>query len=378
MILEKLSSVGKKILATGNGRCNLTNENLDLKFFHSQNREFLRYAIENFNLEKTIKFFNSILIETTNSTNGKIFPLTMQSSTVVDLLRDEIDELGVITKTNSKVLNVDKKNGKFIIEIENGLNIQSDFLLIATGGKSASHLGSSGDGYQFARKFGHTITPLLPSLVQLKSDENYLKKIDGVKFEGIISLHIDNQKIQEVFGDILFRKDGISGNSVLDISRYSSKGLSEKKVIEVYLNLMPSFDNPTLDKLLIKRFELKPKKMLSKSLLGLINKKLIFTILQLCQIEDKPVANIAKKERKKIVNQILEWRLPINNTAEFKRAEVTIGGVDVGEIDPKTMESKLIKNLYFSGEVLDVDGDCGGYNLQWAWSSGYLAGNLKF
>jgi len=378
VILEKLSSVGKKILATGNGRCNLTNENLDLKFFHSQNREFLRYAIENFNLEKTIKFFNSILIETTNSTNGKIFPLTMQSSTVVDLLRDEIDELGVITKTNSKVLNVDKKNGKFIIEIENGLNIQSDFLLIATGGKSASHLGSSGDGYQFARKFGHTITPLLPSLVQLKSDENYLKKIDGVKFEGIISLHIDNQKIQEVFGDILFRKDGISGNSVLDISRYSSKGLSEKKVIEVYLNLMPSFDNPTLDKLLIKRFELKPKKMLSKSLLGLINKKLIFTILQLCQIEDKPVANIAKKERKKIVNQILEWRLPINNTAELKRAEVTMGEIDVGEIDPKKMESKLIKNLYFSGEVLDVDGDCGGYNLQWAWSSGYLAGNLKF
>ena len=373
LILEKLSSIGKKILATGNGRCNLTNQDLNFSHFHSENKNFFEFALGEFDFDKTINFFKSIFVETTKK-NGKIFPLTMQSSTVVDLLKNQIEDLGVKVKTDIKVVDVSKKGEQFTLKTQNGLIFKSDYLLIATGGKSANYLGSDGDGYRFAKKFGHTITPLFPTLVWLKSNEIYLKKIQGVKFEGEITLYIEKKIVKKGFGDILFTKEGLSGNRALDFSREVAKALIDKKEVEISINLLPNYNNQQLDKILLSRFELKSKWLLSKILLGLVNKKLISTILQICQMEDKAVANISKKDRKKVVNLLLEWRLKISDTGDFKRAEVTAGGVSTDEINPKTMESKLVKNLFFSGEVLDVDGDCGGYNLQWAWSSGYLVG----
>ncbi len=375
LILEKLSSVGKKILATGNGRCNLTNRDLNFSHFHSENRDFFKYALESFNYQKTISFFKNIGVEIREEKGGKIFPLSLQSSTIKELLEYELKELNIEIRYNSNIHKIRKERGYFIIELKNSTPLKSKKLLISTGGIGARHLGSCGDGYRFAKFFNHNITPIFPSLVQLKSNENYLKRVNGVKIEASISLFINNKLEKSLIGDLLFRDYGVSGSGILDISRLASKALLEKKRVHLSINLLPQFSREELNSLLIKRFELKPKKTISISLIGIINKKLIPPLLERATISDKNVANLSKRERNRIIYQLQNWQIPITATKEFKYAEVSAGGVDSREINPKTMESKIIKNLYFAGEVIDVDGDCGGYNLQWAWSSGHIVGS---
>lgn len=373
-VLEKLASVGKKILATGNGRCNMTNAELGMHHFHSSDPTFFRPALEVFGFEKTIAFFHEIGVETLQQKSTKIFPLSLQASSVVDLLRDEAQNLGVAIHINSEVSGLTKTEKGFVVVVEGAPALDAEKVLIATGGKAAAHLGSDGAGYKLAKVFGHTITPLFPTLVQLRSNAKYLKKISGVKFEGTMMLLIDGEEVQRETGDILFTDYGVSGNTVIDISRNAAKALEEKRLVKIRMNLMPMFDRKALDAMMLRRFENRPKKSLTFSMVGLVNKKLAPIIVNETIGEDKMAAHTSKKERLKLVDFMQNWELEITGTQEFKRAEATAGGIRVDEVDAQTMESKKIKGLYLAGEVLDVDGDCGGYNLQWAWSSGYLAG----
>ena len=374
-VLEKLASVGKKILATGNGRCNMTNEEQGAHHYHCADPAFVTPAFKAFDYAKTIAFFHEIGVETLQLNGSKIYPLSLQASSVVDLLRDEAQNLGVDIHINSNVTAIKQLKKGFSVATEAGGALQADKLLIATGGKAAEHLGSDGAGYAFAKTFGHAVTSLFPTLIQLRSDAKYLKKIAGVKFEGRVTLLIDGKVVQSEEGDVLFTDYGVSGNTVIDISRRAAKALEEKREVKVRLNLLKMFDRKELDAMMLRRFENRPKKSLTFSLVGLVNKKLAPVIVNEVIGEDKFAAQTSKKERLRLVDFMQNWELDITGTQEFKRAEATAGGVRVDEVDAQTMESKKVKGLYFAGEVLDVDGDCGGYNLQWAWSSGYLAGS---
>jgi predicted Rossmann fold flavoprotein len=372
-IIEKLNSLGKKILATGNGRCNISNLDMDFRHFYSTEKSFFDYALKEFDLEKTNEFFEEIGVTIFNQKDTKLFPLSLQASSVVENLEYELKRLNIEILTNINIKSITKKNNNFLVDITDKKLI-CDKVVIATGGLSVAHLGSNGDGYKFAKSFGHNIIKTLPTLVQLKSKENYLKRVAGVKVTTIAKLIIDNKTTQQIEGDVLFAKYGISGNAVLDISRNASIALSQNKKVEVSINLLSNYTNETLDKFFIDRFEKSPKKLLSQSLIGVINKKLIPTIVEKSVDIDKNVANLSKSERKKLISNIVDFKIPIYDTQDFDKSEVTIGGIDCKDVDKYSLESKKIKGLYFCGEVLDVDGDCGGYNLQWAWSSGYIVG----
>jgi predicted Rossmann fold flavoprotein len=373
-IIEKLPSLGKKILVTGNGRCNITNSSIEYSNFYSNDEYFYRYAIDRFGFEECREFFASIGLDIISIKDTKYYPMSLQASSVVELMEHEIDRLGIKVLTDTKIKSIKKSQDKFAIDIGNRV-LKSNNLLIATGGKGAKHLGSDADGYRYAKSLGHTITDTYPTLVQLLSDEPYLSRVAGVKVTTTVSLVVDNKIINTLDGDVLFAKYGVSGNTILDLSREAKKALIAKKDVQISIDLLPHIDKEYIDSYLVDRFERYPKKLLSESLIGVINKKLIPIVVQNSISHDKNVANISKKERKNLIKLLEDFRVSITDTHEYAKSEATAGGVDTKDIDPKSMQSKKIANLYFAGEVVDVDGDCGGYNLHWAWASGSLVAN---
>lgn len=375
VVYEKNEKIGKKILATGNGRCNITNREINLSNFHGVNPQFAKSALTQFDFKKTQEFFSSIGIEMSEGEKGRQYPMSLQSSSVVDLLVYEAKRLGVEFKLNSRVENIEKREDKFLIKTQSSSDLFSK-VLIATGGLATPSLGSSESGYEFAKNYNHHIIKTYPSLVQLISNAPYLNKISGVKFSGFVRVLIDKKEVNSAFGDVLFTNYGLSGSAILDISRGVSLALQTNKNIEIILDLLPQFSKDELLILLQKRVKFANDKNLSFWLEGLINKKLTELILKNANLrsEVKFAKDLNRKDLLKIVYAMKNMRLNIIDTKGFKSAEVSAGGVDVSQINPQTMQSKLQKGLFFSGEVIDIDGDCGGYNLQWAWSSGFIAG----
>lgn len=373
-VYEKHPQAGRKILATGNGRCNVSNVDLDLSHYHGRDPGFARYALEQFGFKACREFFRNLGLEYKVMPNGRAYPLSQQASSVVELMHYELEALGVRILFDSGVEKISPKKEGLAVACRHNESLY-DAVLIATGGKAAPGLASDGEGYALAAPFGHTVTPTFPSLVQLKLDAPFLKKISGVKVDGTAALLVEGETVQEAEGDVLFADYGLSGNAVLDISRKAGESLLAGKRVEVEVDSFPDLDEKALDSLLQKRFELHPKKETAASLVGLVNKKLAQAVTEAAGIpKETKVANLSKKERKAIVQHLKGWRFAVTGTQEWKRAEVTAGGIDVKDVNPETMESRLQRGLYFCGEVLDIDGDCGGYNLHWAWASGYLAG----
>lgn len=374
-VYEKHGRAGKKILATGNGRCNVSNEDLSLSHYHGSDPRFASYALENFGFDACREFFEALGLVYKIAPNGRAYPFSMQAASVVDLLMYELESLGVRVLFEAPVARIDRKGGK--LELHAGeLGGTFDAVLIATGGKAAPGLASDGEGYALAEPFGHKVTAPFPSLVQLRLDASFLKRISGVKVEGRVSL-LDGKGsvLQEAEGDVLFTDYGISGNAVLDISREAAQRLQKGESVSVRVDGFPGMESKVLDELLQKRFTLQPTKDGIAGLIGLVNKKLAAVLVDEAGIpREKNVANYSKQERKALVRLMKSWTLPVTGTQEWKRAEVTAGGIETKDVDPETMESRLQKGLYFAGEVLDIDGDCGGYNLHWAWASGHLAG----
>lgn len=373
ILLEQNSKIGKKILVSGNGKCNIDNKYISLNRFHSQNPDFIEEVLDGYGFEVVEKFFTSLGLELIEGKEGKMFPMSLQASSVVELLEYEAKRAGVQIICDAAVSAIDTKDGTFILETTQGAK-RCKKLLLASGSPAAPQLGGSNSGYAFATKMGHTLIPRHPSLVQLCSEETWVKSCAGVKVAGVAQLYANGEYITEKKGDLLFTNYGISGLAILDLSREVSTRLANFDYCELSLDLMPELSKEKLTNLLLKRVEEGSAKPLTLWLQGVVNKKLIAIIVEQSKCKVKEEGELNRKEINKLVHTIKNLKLSINDTKGFKGAEVATGGIDTTEVNPKTMESKLVPNLYFAGEILDVDGDRGGFNFHFAWVSGLRAG----
>jgi len=361
LILEKNEKIGKKLLATGNGRCNLTNKIVTPKRFHSQNPRFISQILDGYSYKRIRNFFKSIGLELIEGKEGKIFPMSLQASSVVELLESELQELGVEIVCGARVEQIIKDKGSFKIKSNLTPIMETRKVVIATGNLSAPQLGGVEDGLNFARNFGHKIVKPTPSLVQLTSPMPNLKRVAGVKVFSRVRLNST-----EIVGDVLFTKYGVSGLAILDISRKVVEELQTSQKVTLRLDLMPKLSSRELSNLLRQAISQKPSRPLKSILKGFLNKKLLTFIFK--------GDNYSIEE---LVKEIKSFKLVVDGTRGYKGAEVASGGVNTREIDPKTLESKRVRGLYFAGEVLDVDGDRGGFNLHFAWVSGMRIGAIN-
>ena len=373
LILEKNNKVGKKLLATGNGKCNITNQRPTLERFHSQNPKFIAQIFEGYTYQSVKQFFKTIGLELIEGKEGKVFPMSLQASSVVELLESECEQLGVKIICNTQVEHVNNFSDgyKKVIHTLGCEKVKS--VVIATGHLSAPQLGGLEAGVGFAKKLGlKTIKPF-PTLVQLISHVNNFKEMAGVKVESRVTLKQKKGIIQKQ-GDVLFTSYGISGLAILDISRFVMQELIHTPSVTLEIDLMPKMSHEQIVALMRKSLVKKSQKSIKIWLQGFINKKLITPILKPLKLENKTVGLISSNEIELIVNKIKCFEFKIDGSRGYKGAEVATGGVDTKEINPITMESKKHKGIYFTGEVLDVDGDRGGFNLHFAWVCGLRAG----
>jgi predicted Rossmann fold flavoprotein len=370
VILEKNAKAGRKILATGNGRCNITNQEIKTSNFHGTNPSFVNHAINTFNTLTCKKFFEELGIVMMEGQKGRLYPKSAQSSSVVDVLVYECERLGVEILLQSEVQSIEKSESGFSLHVNEKI-LHVSKVLLATGGLAMPTLGSSDSGYLFAKNLGHSLIPTHPSLVQLVCYED-LKSISGVKLEGDVEVIIDSQVVANAYGDILFTNYGVSGSAILDISRAVTTVVGSKREITLKIDLLSEYTKEQLKALLEKRKKYANGKSVEFWLQGFLHSKLASFITKSLHV--KTAEELNHKYLTKLVYELKNFVLHVEDTKGFISAEVTTGGVDVREINPSTMESKLYEGLFFSGEVVDIDGDCGGYNLHWAWASGYVAG----
>jgi hypothetical protein len=370
-LFEKSAKVGRKILATGNGRCNITNEYIKVENYHSKNLAFVKEVLKRFNTTEAKKFFSQLGLEMVEGAKGRLYPMSLQSSSVVDFLLYECNRLGVNIHLSSEVQKIDFKGSSFRVLLDEKSKIY-DCVVIATGSLAMPTLGSSESGYKFARGFGLEVEKPFASLVQLICNDNKVVGASGVKIDALLEIFVDDKMYKSVRGDLLFTNYGLSGSAILDISRIASYATIENRKVEIKIDLMPDFSLSELKSFLQKRAKHSNNLPLELWLNGVIHKKLIELVLDEARLPHK--ISINTKVIHKLSFAIKNLRIQVEDTKGVKSCEVMAGGVSTKEINPKTMESNQTKGLFFCGEVLDVDGDCGGYNLHFAWASGYLAG----
>jgi len=376
IIIEQLQRVGKKLLATGNGRCNLTNLEAALNSYHGERVDFAKAALEKFNVSKTIEFFEDLGISCRTEGEGKVYPYSGQASSVIDVLRYELQKLNVEEKCDVEVKKIALRKKEFELMLKDGSRITGDRVILATGGKANANLGSTGMGYKMATELGHTLVDPFPALVQLRLDFQYLKALAGVKFIGKASVIAENKEIRTEYGEILFTDYGISGPPILQLSRCVGEKLNIGIKTTLSIDMFPEYSVDEVFTIIKRKTSNDSSKPLDFAFIGLLNKKLIPIVLKACGFIDihRACGEISEGELRGISRLLKNWEFNIIGTNPWRDAQVTAGGIATTGIDPETMESKIIKGLYMCGEVVDIDGDCGGFNLQWAWSSGYLAG----
>lgn len=365
-IFEKNDRVGRKILSTGNGRCNMTNINADVSNYHGKNPKFVMGAINRFWVEQTLDFFSGLGILHKVEDGGKVYPYSDQASAVLDVLRMKTEELGIDAKTGCEVKSVTKNKDGFEITAYSKDSFSADAVIVTTGGKAAPNLGSNGSGYDILKSLGHKITPARPSLVQIKTETEVVRKLKGIKIQGQVTLGSVKEE-----GEILFTEYGLSGSPVFS----ASSRFEGQKYIS--LDIIPEYTREQLISMLTERVYRFPKVALENFFVGVLNKRVGQALLKYLKIEplSRYAATLSEKDIERIAGTMKNWRFKTEGTMSWNNAQTTKGGADTSEFNTSTMESKLVKGLYAAGEVLDIDGDCGGYNLQWAWSSGYLAGS---
>lgn len=373
-ILEGTDRICKKLLTTGNGRCNITNKLISSPFerYHSDNEGFFSTTLSSFSVDETINFFRFLGLPLITLEEGKMYPQSLQASSAVDILRYSLDDRNIPLYTNHKVINIKKQKKGFELWIKDlDETVTCGKLIFACGGKSAAATGSDGSGYNLAKSLGHSIINPVPALVQLKSDYKYLKAMSGIKLNGFAEVLVDDIPVKKQFGEILFTDYGLSGPPLLQLSRIASKGLSLGKNVTINIDLMYSLSKDELENFLEGHFAMFGHRSVLDVFIGIINKKLIPTLLKECLIDNihKPAYELTWQEKQSICNKLKSWCFNVTGTNGFNNAQVTAGGVNTKEISEITLESNLCPNLYFCGEILDVDGDCGGFNLQWSWSS---------
>lgn len=371
VILERMDRVGKKILATGNGKCNLSNSNVSAKYYHSKNHKFINDILNQFSYKDTIKFFKSIGLICRIEQDGRVYPYSNQASNVVDILRMEIAHLNIKEICNFEVNNIKKYKNKFVISNTKNQKYEASKIILSTGGNAYSSLGSNGSGYKLLKSFGHTIVDIYPSLVQIKSDSKLVKSLNGIRINAAAKL-IKNQKvIRQEKGELLFTEYGFSGIMILQLST----AIKNPNNMKISIDIMPEFEKEELQQIIKNKVLNEGWKTLDNFFVGLLNKRVGQMVLKSSGIISlsKIASNLSENEIKNIANTIKDWQFNIIGTMSWNNAQVTSGGADTSEFD-LTLESKKIKDLYVTGELLDVDGDCGGFNLQWAWATGFIAG----
>ncbi len=379
ILFEKMPQVGRKLGITGKGRCNLTNtaDNAEIIKNIPGNGKFLFSALNNFSSADTVNFFENLGVATKIERGGRIFPVSDDASEVIDALIRKMALLGVEIRNNSPVTEIIARNKKIVGVLVGGKIFECDAAILATGGASYPKTGSTGDGFRLAKRIGHTITEILPALVPLEVEED-IKSLQGLSLRNIrVKLLADGKKIAEQFGEMLFTHFGLSGPIILTLSRQAARLLAEKKFVEVEINLKPALTPEQLDARILRDFEKFKHKAIKNALVELLPGKLIQIVLDRAFIdENKKVDEIKQAERRRLVEILRGLPLTVTKTRPIAEAIVTSGGISVKEINPRTMESKIVKNLYIVGEVADVDGFTGGFNLQAAWAMGNLAGKF--
>ena len=380
ILFEKNNRLGKKLSITGKGRCNLTNiaDVPEVVKNIPGNGKFLYSALKNFTTADTINFFESLGLKTKIERGGRVFPESDSAAEVIEVLTKKLALLNVDVQLNSKVTEI-ISDGKKILGVEVGKKFfYSDRIILATGGSSYPATGSTGDGFKFAKKLGHIVTKIFPALVPLEVEEDFIKPLQGLSLRNVrVTLNADNKKIREIFGEMLFTHFGISGPIILTLSGEVAKLLDEKNFVEILINLKPALTAEQLDARILRDFEKFKRKSIKNSLVELLPQKLIPIILDLSYIDgEKKVDDVSKIERRRLVEVLQNLPLTVTKTRPIDEAIVTAGGVSVKEIDPKTMQSKILQGLYIIGEVADVDGFTGGFNLQAAWAMGNAAGKF--
>ena len=378
-LFEKNEKLGKKLFITGKGRCNLTNaSDMDTLFSNIiSNPKFLYSALYTFDNFRVIDFFETHGVKTKIERGNRVFPVSDHSSDVISALKKALENVHVtihlFTKVQKLILADNKIRG---VLLETGKEISADAVIVTTGGISYPNTGSTGDGYLFARECGHKVTELFPALVPLTAKESYVTDMQGLSLKNIkISIRKGKKILFEEFGELLFTHFGVSGPLILSASSYIGKVL-KKQELDMRIDVKPALSVEQLDKRLLRDFKENHKKQFKNSLNGLLPTKMIPAFLSLTGIDTEKIVNeITKEERKRLLDLLKAFPITLTGTRDFDEAIITSGGVSVKEINPSTMESKLVSGLYFAGEVLDLDAKTGGFNLQIAWSTGFLAGN---
>lgn len=376
IIAEHTKRIGSKILQTGNGKCNFTNLLMDENKFQNDDKEFVKKVLSKFGVSDTLAFFKKIGVYYKEK-NGYVYPNSETAASLQNALRLEVMHKGVEVLNE---FNINKctlsKDGKCFDITASDMTIKAKTVIIATGSKAAPKTGSDGSGYGLAKQLGHTIVKPLPALVQLISDDRLCKTMAGVRSTGKVTLYINDKEIIHEHGEIQYTDYGISGIPVFQISRYAVKAVDLNKKVYTTIDMLPVYSYEELVSDTKKRMKYESYKTIEEYFSGLLNKKLVAAVAKRakCDINAK-MSNVKFEKVLEIIELMKDFRVDITGFKSFENAQVCQGGVSLDEINPETMESKLHKGLYFAGEVVDVDGKCGGYNLQWAWSSAYLAGN---
>ena len=371
LLLERQSRVGRKLLATGNGRCNLSNYHVSPAHYHG-GAGFCDFALSQFDVGETLQYFASLGLLTVSEASGRIYPMSNMAGSVLDVLRYALERPEIDLQTGQTVTAVRKMPEGFSVKTETD-TFSARRLILAAGGAAGSKVGGGMDGYRLAKSLGHHRTALYPSLVQLKTDPTYPRALKGVKAQCGISICRGSQVLARNSGEVLFTEYGVSGPAIFDLSRSVSAGGSD---LTCLLNFFPDWEEAEVLHWLSQRQAAMAAHEASTLLTGSCHTRLGQMICKSAGFTNQWAAGLTRDDLRRIARQATHFALPITGTCGFDQAQVTAGGLDTSEFDPRTLQSRLVPGLYACGELLDIDGDCGGYNLQWAWSSGRLAGKL--
>lgn len=371
LLLERQSRVGRKLLATGNGRCNLSNYHVSPAHYHG-GASFCDFALSQFDVGETLQYFSSLGLLTVSEASGRIYPMSNMAGSVLDVLRYALERPEIDLQTGQTVTAVRKMPEGFSVKTETD-TFSARCLILAAGGAAGSKVGGGMDGYRLAKSLGHHRTALYPSLVQLKTDPTYPRALKGVKAQCGISICRGSQVLARNSGEVLFTEYGVSGPAIFDLSRSVSAGGSD---LTCLLNFFPDWEEAEVLHWLSQRQAAMAAHEASTLLTGSCHTRLGQMICKSAGFTNQRAAGLTRDDLRRIARQATHFALPITGTCGFDQAQVTAGGLDTSEFDPRTLQSRLVPGLYACGELLDIDGDCGGYNLQWAWSSGRLAGKL--
>ncbi len=366
-ILERMDKIGKKLLATGNGKCNFTNLHQEKECYRSGEPMLIDSVLEQFTTEQTIKFFQELGI-VIKSKSGYLYPYSETATAIVEVFKMELERLNVAIKLSCHVNEIKKSNDTFIVYTKE-TSYRADAVVLSSGGKAGENLGSDGSGYEIAKHLGHSLTPIVPALVALHSNEKFFKQLAGIRTLAKVTLFVDGKYVTDDTGELQLTSYGISGIPVFQVSRYASLALLKKRKVVVELDFLPHLTAQEVVLMIGERITNSLDKTMEEFLIGWFPPKMIGLLLKNAGFHNQDSVKQLKGKEKVLADAIKTLKVLITQTNPFSQAQVCAGGINSKEVNHTTLESKLVKGLYFTGEILDVDGICGGYNLQWAWSS---------